>query len=168
MKKLFLCAAIAVFGLSNVDAQEFKVGLSAGLPIGDVGDFYTFSVIADANYLFDVSEEFQVGPMAGLSYSFGEDIEGSVGDVSIEIEAEDAIFLPIGGAARFNLSENFTLGADLGYAIGVSDGFDGGFYYAPKVQYGISESLDIVASYRGVSADGGSFDIISLGVEFGL
>jgi hypothetical protein len=47
------------------------------------------------------------------------------------------------------------------------DGNDGGFYYAPRVQYGVSDALDIVLSYRGVSDDG-SFDVINLGVEFGF
>ncbi len=168
MKKTILCAAIALFSLANVNAQEFNLGISAGLPIGDFSDLFSFSAIADVNYLFDVSEEFQVGPMAGLSYSFGEEFEADFGDFEVEGSVEDAIFLPIGGAARFNISENFTLGADLGYALGISDGLDGGFYYAPKVQYGVSQSLDIVAAYRGVSVDGGSFNIVSLGVEFGL
>ena len=45
---------------------------------------------------------------------------------------------------------------------------DGGFYYAPKVQYGISETIDIVLAYKGVSLEGGSFDSITLGVEFRL
>ena len=63
----------------------------------------------------------------------------------------------------------FILGADLGYAIGVSPSDnDGGFYYAPRIQYGVSESIDIVLAYRGISVDGGSFDVLTLGIEFGL
>jgi hypothetical protein len=166
MKKLILVAVVAVFGLANVNAQNFNVGISAGLPIGDAGDGYTFSAIIDVNYLWEVSEQFDAGLTAGYSHSFGEDIDlGEFGSVKLD----DAGFIPIGVAGRFNASEDFTIGLDLGYAIGISpDGNDGGFYYAPKVQYGITQSLDIVAAYRGVSLDGGSFDIVSLGIEFGL
>tara|TARA_E500000318_G_scaffold81715_1_gene77006 strand:- start:79 stop:180 length:102 start_codon:yes stop_codon:yes gene_type:complete len=32
----------------------------------------------------------------------------------------------------------------------------------------VSEAIDIVLAYRGVSLDGGSWDIISLGLEFGI
>lgn len=163
-----MIALVATLGLTNLNAQEFNLGISAGLPIGDAGDIATFSAIVDANYLFDVSEKFQAGPMASLSYSFGDEIEGSVEGFDVSIELDDPIFLPIGGAARYQASEDFTLGLDLGYALGLTDGLDGGFYYAPKVQYGVTETLDIVAAYRGISVDGGSFDIISLGVEFGL
>lgn len=166
MKKLMLIAAIAVFGLSNVNAQNFNVGISGGLPIGDAGDSYTFSVVLDANYLWEVSDKFDAGIASGYSHSFGDSVDlGPLGKFDID----DAGFLPIAGAARFNVSEDFTLGADLGYALGISpDGNDGGFYYAPKVQYGVSEKLDIVLAYRGVSLDGGSFDMITLGVEFKL
>ena len=165
MKKLFLVAVIAAFGF-NANAQEFKAGINAGLPIGDAGDSYTFSVVLDVNYLWNVSEKFDAGIATGYSHSFGDSIDlGLLGSVDVD----DAGFLPIAGAARFSVSDKFSVGADLGYAIGLSpDGNDGGFYYAPRLQYGVSDSIDIVAAYRGVSLDGGTFDIISLGIEFGL
>lgn len=169
MKKLMLMAAVAVFGVLNVNAQDFKVGANLGMPIGDSGDVASLSIILDVAHYWEVSEKFDVGIASGYSHSLGEDQEYSFGGVTIKSEAEDFGFIPVAGAARFNVSEDFTLGADLGYAIGISpDGNDGGFYYAPRVQYGVSESLDIVLAYRGVSLDGGSFDILSLGVEFGL
>lgn len=85
------------------------------------------------------------------------------------IDGEDATFLPIAAAARFNVSDAFSLGADLGYAVGLApDGNDGGFYYAPRAAYSVSDLIDIVLGYRGVSLDGGSWNIISLGLEFGI
>ena len=159
MKKLLLVAAIAVFGLSSVNAQNFNGGVSLGLPIGDSGDAYTFNVTLDVNYLWNVSDTFDAGIASGYSHNFGD------GDLNVD----DASFLPIAAAGRLNLSDDFVLGADIGYAIGISpDGNDGGFYYAPKLQYSVSEKMDIVGAYRGVSLDGGSFDVLTLGVEFGL
>ncbi|WP_179008005.1 outer membrane beta-barrel protein [Winogradskyella forsetii] len=169
MKKLLLFAAVAVFAFTSVGAQDFNVGISGALPLGDSGDFTSFGVNLDANYLWEVSEEFNVGVASGYHHYFGEDISNSFGGATITAEAEDFSFIPIAGAARFSISEKFTVGADLGYALGISpDGNDGGFYYAPKVQYGVTEMIDIVLAYKGVSLDGGSFDAISLGVEFGL
>ncbi|WP_412560686.1 outer membrane beta-barrel protein [Winogradskyella sp. MIT101101] len=158
MKKLFL-AAFAVFAFASVNAQEFKAGVNAGLPIGDAGDFSTFAIAVELGYLFDVSEDFQAGPTVGFNHSFGDS----------DIIDEDFSWLPIAAAGRFAVSEEFTLGADLGYAIGVApDGIDSGFYYAPRVQYGVSDALDIVLAYRGISLDGISWSQITLGVEFGL
>jgi hypothetical protein len=165
MKKLMI-AAFAVFAFAQVNAQEFKGGINLGLPIGDAGDAYTFNITADLNYLWDVADNFKAGIATGLSYNFGDSIDlGEFGSFDIE----DALFLPIAGAARYSFSDDFAIGADIGYAIGLApSGNDGGFYYAPRLQYSISDSLDIVAAYRGTSIDGGSFDVITLGVEFGF
>ena len=167
MKKLLLLTAIAVLGLTSVNAQgQFNAGISAGLPVGDAGDAYSFAIQLDANYLWSVSDGFDAGVAAGFSQWFGKSIDlGGFGSIDVE----DASLLPIAAAGRFAVSDKLTLGADLGYAVGISpDGNDGGFYYAPKIQYGVSEALDIVLAYRGVSVDGGSLDLITLGVEFGL
>jgi hypothetical protein len=159
MKRILL-SALAVFAFATMSAQDFNAGLNVGLPIGDAGDAYTFNITLDVSALWEVSESFDAGVATGLSYNLGDEIAG--------FSIDDAIFLPIAAAGRFAVSEDFTLGADLGYALGLApDGNDGGFYYAPRVQYGVSDALDIVLSYRGVSDDG-SFDVINLGVEFGF
>ncbi|MFH4965629.1 outer membrane beta-barrel protein [Gaetbulibacter sp. M235] len=166
MKKLLLIA-IAVFGLSSVNAQSnFNAGINLGLPVGDAGDGWTFNVTLDLSYLWEVSEGFDAGLATGYSHSFGDSIDlGEFGTFDVD----DVGFLPIAAAGRFNVSDKFILGADLGYAIGVSPSdMESGFYYAPRIQYGVSESIDIVLAYRGVSLDGGSFDVLTLGVEFGL
>ena len=86
----------------------------------------------------------------------------------VTVELDDVQFIPVAASGRFEVAPSFTLGADVGYAIGINDGNDGGFYYSPRAQYSVSEAIDIVAAYRGVSVDGGSWDIISAGVEFGI
>jgi hypothetical protein len=47
-------------------------------------------------------------------------------------------------------------------------GADGGVFYTPKVMYGVSDSIDIGLSYKGISVSGGSFSSVNLGVEFAL
>ena len=165
MKKLLLCAAIAVFSMSNLNAQGANVGINAGFITGDFSDGYSFNISLDASYLWEVSDQVEAGVATGYSHTLGKDVNG--------VKPDDVSFLPIAAAGRFNISDDFTVGVDLGYGIGISpDGNDGGFYYAPRVQYSVSESIDIVAAYRGVSLDFGpislGFNAITFGVEFGL
>jgi len=125
MKKLFLCAAIAVFAMSNLNAQGLSAAASGGFISGDFSDGYSFNISVDLTNLWEVSDGFDAGITTGYSHSLGKDFNGFT---------PDAVgFIPLAGAARFGVSEEFTLGADLGYAIGVSpDGNDGGFYYSPR------------------------------------
>ncbi len=160
MKKLIL-AVFAVLAFASVSAQgQFKAGISGGIPIGDAGDLATFAIAVDLGYLFEISDEFDAGVTTGYSHSFGDEVNG--------FDIDDVQFIPVAASGRFEVAPDFTLGADLGYAIGIGDNNDGGFYYSPRVQYSVSEAIDIVAAFRGVSLDGGSWDIITLGVEFGL
>lgn len=161
MKKSISLFVIVIMSIYGANAQEFNLGLNVGLPTGDIKDAYTLNIGVEVNYLWNVSEEFDAGISAGYSHFLGDTIGG--------FDIEDAGFLPIAAAGRFNVSEDFIIGADLGYAVGISpDGNDGGFYYAPKLQYGVSETLDIVLAYKGISVDGGTFSSINLGIEFGL
>ena len=159
MKKLFLAAVVGLFAFSAT-AQNFGAGLSVGLPVGDAGDLATFNVTVDVNYLWEVSDDFDAGVTVGFSQNFGDEING--------FEIDDVQFLPVAGRAAYNVSEDFSIGADLGYAVGINDGNDGGFLWAPRVGYGVSDSIDIVLSYNNVSLDGGTWSNVNLGVNFGL
>jgi len=163
MKKIFLIIAVAMFGITSANAQNFSAGVTAGLPIGDFGDWYSFNIGLDVSTLWEVSDDFDAGISTGYNHSFGDEIE--IGNLTAEVE--DFQYIPLAGAARFNASEEFQIGADLGYAIALGDS-DGGFYYRPMVGYNVSENTQISASYRGVSADGGSFSTINIGINFGL
>ena len=164
MKKLFLVAVLALVGFTATAQDGFRAGISGGLPIGDAGDLSTFAIAVDLGYLFEISDGFDAGVTTGYSHSFGDEID----ILGTTIELDDVQFIPLAASGRFQVAPSFTLGADLGYAIGVNDGNDGGFYYSPRAQYSVSDAIDIVVAYRGVSADGGSWDIISAGIEFGL
>ncbi|WP_243471824.1 outer membrane beta-barrel protein [Winogradskyella sp. MH6] len=159
MKKLFL-AAFAVFAFASVNAQEFKVGLNAGIPVGDADTAYSFNIQLDVAALWEVSDAFDAGVTAGYS------------NTSLKSEYKDfgdsAGFIPIAATGRYAVSDDFTLGADLGYALGVNEGNDGGFYYRPRASYSVSEPLDVVLAFSNVSADGFTFSALTLGVEYGF
>lgn len=164
MKKLILLMVLAVMGFTSSYSQgNFRFGVNAGLPIGDAADFTTFQLGTDIGYMFSLADVASVGPMVGYSHFFGDSGE-EVGGVSWEVD--DAQFVPIAASGRFTLL-SLALGLDLGYAIGLNSGNDGGVYYRPQVGFSVGP-VGLIASYQGISMDGGSFASLNLGVEFGL
>ncbi len=165
MKKLVLFTLALTLVTTTLQAQgQFRAGADLALPIGDAGDVSTFGIALDLAYILEIDDNFSAGPIAGYQHFFGDEISG--GGFSISIS--DVQFLPIGGMAQYNFSDQFSGRASLGYAIGVSDGNDGGFYYSPAVGYNITETIAILLAYRGIAVDGGTWDAIALGVEFGI
>ena len=165
MKK-FILIAVLVFSGWTAQAQaqdEFVLSGEIGLPIGDASDFTTFNFGIQVGYLLGVAESVQVGGKLGYSHSFGDEIDTLLGPIDLD----DVQFLPIAAAGRYHFSDVFLFGLDLGYAVGLNDGNEGGFYYSPYFAYGVSDNVDLFAAFRGVSNDG-SFDVISIGVEFGF
>lgn len=152
-----------IFAGHSANAQ-FSAGVYGALPIGDAGDLSSFGLGVDLTYLFEVGDTFGVGPTAGIAHFFTDDVETPIGNVEID----DVTFLPIALAGRFNVSDAFTLGADLGYGVGINEDNDGGFYYAPRIAYSVSDLIDIAFTYRGVSQDGSTWSWLGLGLEFGI
>ncbi|CAM1370528.1 outer membrane beta-barrel protein [Tenacibaculum xiamenense] len=137
--KNFLVAAMMLIGLAaNAQEGELNVGGTIGLPVGDASDAFDVTGAIEANYLFNVSEKFKVGPSVSYLHFNG--------------EGPDVAFLPLAAAARYSVSDKFIIGADLGYGIGVRpDGNDGGFYYRPMVGYKVTDKITLHANYAAVS-----------------
>jgi hypothetical protein len=157
MKKLVLTITVVALGFT-VNAQNFNGGVTVGFATGDFGDYYSLNLGLDLNALWEVSDDFNAGLATGYNHS----------TLDSKIDGKDFSYMPLAGSARFNASDDFQIGADLGYAIAISDGGDGGFYYRPMIGYNVGGNTQITASYRGISVDGGSFSTINFGVNFGL
>jgi hypothetical protein len=164
MKKFVLIASLLLFG-ATLQAQEgLNVGINFGLPVGDASDFSSFSLGVDANYLWNVTESLDVGVATGFTNAFGKTIE----ILGAEFDAEDVQFIPIAAAGRYHVTDRFRAGADIGYAIGINDGNDGGFYYRPILAYGLTDAVEMNFSYTGISLDGFTWSTISLGFMLNL
>lgn len=159
MKKLVLCIALAILGFINLNAQAFKLGANVGLPVGDAKDVSVYNIGVDVNVLWEVSQDFSAGLGAGFTNHF---LQSQWKDFGIK----DVQFLPIAAVGRFYATEKFKIGADLGYAIGLDDGNDGGFYYRPMVGFDVTNKIEFNLSYSGISVDGGTWSVISYGVMF--
>ncbi len=163
MKKLVLVTLTLVFGIFSAHSQgRFQAGGHLGLPVGDAGDLATFAIALDLAYILEINDNISAGPTVGYSHSFGDDT--TIGGFTVSID--DVQFLPIGGRAQFDITDQFLARAELGYGVGINDGNDGGFYFSPQVGYSVSDMIDIIAAYRSVSRDGGSWDMITLGASF--
>ncbi|MDT0685816.1 hypothetical protein [Autumnicola psychrophila] len=165
MKKLILLFGIFLFGMQSSFSQDgdFILGVNVGLPVGDVEDISNFNVGADIGYLFGLAEIVKVGPTAGYMHFFGADGD----DEGVEWEVDDFQFIPVGAAGRVDLGF-LVVGLDLGYAIGVNDGNDGGFFYRPKAGFSLA-MLNIIASYTNINVeDNFSVGTFNVGLEFGL
>tara|TARA_B100001146_G_scaffold222761_1_gene235850 strand:- start:60833 stop:61330 length:498 start_codon:yes stop_codon:yes gene_type:complete len=164
MKKLVLLGLFAIFAMGMTQAQnQFRVGAQGGVPVGDADNFTVFAIAVELGYLFEINDSFQAGPSAGVQHFFGETFTNILGD---DI-SRDETFLPISGTARFSPVDNFWFGADLGYAVGLSDGLDGGFYYKPHALYDFGP-VAATLGYSGIAGDGITVSAVLFGVEFGF
>lgn len=144
MKKvLLILIAFLTFGFIQAQDSGFRIGVHLGLPVGDASDVSSLAMGGDIAYLFDISEDFKVGASVGyLTYS-GKKFEG--------YKRDNLGFLPIAATAKYSIMENLFIGADLGYALGLSPSeSDGGFYYLPKLGYQI-DLFEVYVGYRGIS-----------------
>ena len=162
MKRLVLIICFALLGTTAMQAQSgLRIGANVGLPVGDIEEVSNFQAGVDLAYMLDVADMLYLSPKIGYTQFFMD--EDNFGG----FEVDDPAFLPIAASGRISLAKGFFFGADLGYAVGLNDGNDGGFYYRPQVGYNFG-IIGLVGSYTGISVDGGSFGAINLGLEFGL
>lgn len=146
MKKLGLLIIAILFLAPAVNAQvnqDIKLGISGGLPLGDVKDYSSFNLSVDAAYLFEVADMVYVGPLVSYSHHFAKEHMG--------FKPDDIQHLPIAASGRINfgLEKAMFFGADLGYAVGITSGLDGGIYYRPKVGYDFG-GIAVILSYTGI------------------
>jgi hypothetical protein len=162
MKKIFLVLALALFSFSaNAQSGAFNVGGHIALPTGDAATGTSFGFGLDVNYMFNSGEEFSYGLASGFQYFLGKTVAGT--------KVDNGAFLPIAAAGRYNVSDKFFAGADIGYAIGISPSTNnGGFYYRPMVGYTLGENMQLNAFYSGISLTGGTFSSVGVGIMFGL
>jgi hypothetical protein len=159
MKKLILLGAFALFGSMNAQSG-FKLGAHVGLPLGDAKDLFSFTLGADASYLWPVADNFSAGIATGYSAWLGKTISG--------YKVPTMSMIPVAATASYKLAENFNVGADLGYGFIFMDGSnDSGFYYQPKVGYTIGNG-EVTLGYQGLSKNGSSFSAVNLGYSIFL
>lgn len=174
MKKLLLFATLFFIGIS-VNAQ-FKIGGFVGAPIGDASDFYKVTVGADVYYMFGSNADafIKFGGASGFIDYIGDDRdhldyfpnENLMKSSISSGQYDDAQFIPLAVAARINILGTLTVGPDIGYAFGINDGNDGGFYAKAIVGIDLFNRLELNAFYHAIVLDGITLGTLGAGVLF--
>ncbi len=148
MKKIIFTVLLSGMGFVGVQAQSgsFEVGPYLGAPVGDA-DGLSFNAGATFAYYIEVIPRLKVGGLIGVDHFFGKDYEWG----NVTYEGDGATFIPIAASAKFNITEKFFAGLDLGYAIGVSDGAgDGGFMARPRIGFSLP-IVDVYGYYKNIN-----------------
>ncbi|WP_159023454.1 hypothetical protein [Formosa sp. L2A11] len=153
----------AVFTGLNIQ-NGLNIGVSGSMPLNSASDVVSAGVLLDVNYLYQVHRNFAFGVAAGYGIYFNKEENSNWGPIN---EGDDFRYFPIAAATRFGLNNGIVMGADLGYAIGASDQFDGGLYFRPMVGYNLSELVQVNLSYSGISNDW-TWSAASLGLTVNL
>ena len=172
MKKLFLTGALALFGLMNAQKTEsgIRLGVNAGIPVGDFGKFTTFTAGVDLAYLYPLAENFRLGVATGYSHYFGKKTKTDLILVTLKNEVPDVGIIPVAATAEFILgNSNVFLGADLGYAFFTEKDLkneNGSFYYQPKLGYSFDKRHDLYFSYKGFTRNNANAGSLNLGYAY--
>ena len=163
MKKFYLFLVSFLFVVTLTNAQQVNLGLNAGLVTGDFKGATDYSLTLEASYLYEISDKFHLGAIAGISNYFTAIDGGS-----------DEQYVPLALALRVPIAERFSLGVDLGYAFTLDDAGEDGFYYSPRLSLKLNKALALTAAYKVIQINVQPLDIdfelnsFNVGLEFKL
>ncbi|OMQ10142.1 hypothetical protein [[Flexibacter] sp. ATCC 35103] len=166
MKRIFLSlVAIMAFGFANAQEGNFKVGAHVGVPLGDAKDGFSVNLGVDVAYLWKVTDKFSAGATTGYTTFLAKTYRYNDGFTSFELKGDPAGFIPVAGTAQYSLTNDLFVGIDLGYALYVANGNEGGgFLYQPKFGYQ-NQKIELYAAYKAISNDV-TFSSVNLGFNY--
>ena len=167
MKKLFFIAGL--LGFSQLFAQQteiditpdnswLKVGITAGVPVGDASDVSSFNAGLDLRGQYLINPHLGIGIASGYSHFFGKD------------EVDDFGVVPLAGFIRYYFApEGLLLGADLGYGFLTNvESNAGGLYVNPQIGYH-NRDWNIYAFYQNTFAENDvDLQTVGLGVTYNI
>jgi len=152
-----LCLSTGIF------AQEgFKFGIQGGIPLDDYNEAVSIVLGADFSYMYPLGEVVDIGPAVGYIHGFAETFQTTI----IREEQEAVQFLPLSAGVRFWTSNYFSFGGNVGYAMGINDGNEGGLYYRPTIAYLMSSSVEVNFSYTGIDIEETTWSTVTLGIVY--
>lgn len=159
MKKQLSTFILALtFSAFTFSQSGFNIGGSIGFPYENYDGYdFSFAFSVDANYLFEVNQQFNIGLATGYGQAFGDNYY--VGPFYGNFDTPDFQYVPVAAAARFNVNRRMVFGADIGYAISVTSAkdnfnnkyYDGGFYWRPMFGFNLNERFQLNFNYIGIS-----------------
>lgn len=164
MNKLGVLAGyLMLFLVTKVTAQEgLKLGIQGGLPFNDFNNEVGEVVGVDFGYMKALGEVVDVGVMVGFINGFPEKYDRENPLVALP----HVQFIPMTASVRIWPSDSFSFGIDAGYALGISDGNEGGLYYRPIAGYLLGPKTEINLSNTNIKLEDRDWTTITLGVLY--
>jgi hypothetical protein len=162
MKKVLATFVFTLLSLGLYAQQGMKLGVHGGLPLDEFQDQLSLVAGVDLGYRWGLSEIVDLGVMVGFVNGFPEKYDR-------ELFSEDLPniqFMPLAASVRFWTSNSFSIGGDVGQAIGINSGNDGGLYYRPTIGYLMGAQTEVNFSYTGIALDGATWSTLTLGVLY--
>lgn len=169
MKKIGLIIAFSLISLMSFSQEKtVNIGVFGAIPLGDTNDVSKVGIGLEATYLFVKSGKFGIGTLTGVSYFGGKKVSYYEGNTLKHFTYNNAKYLPIMAAIRFNTTKSFYLGMDLGYTIGIGKGIKNGFQFKPRVGLRLTDKIEINASFTGLKVKTNTWKTFGFGVGFNL
>ncbi len=143
----------------NSSNTWLKVGLNAGIPIGDISDVSSFTLGLDANVQFLRTKAYGIGLKAGYVHYFAKENFESFGMIPLAVLFR---FYPKSSGIFFGLEAGYAFANNL-------DGFDGGAYFRPHIGWH-TDSWNIFAYYDHIVGNDlvGDIKTIGLGATYNI
>lgn len=164
MKKSIAVIVLLCLGMASHAQEGLKFGVQGGLAINDYADYTSVILGADFGYMHALSEVVDLGVMVGYIHGFPE----KYGTENALIDLPSIQFMPLTASVRIWTSNSFSLGANVGQAIGLNEGNDGGFYYRPQIGFLMGPSTEFNFSYTSIGLDDSNWSTVTLGILYTL
>ncbi len=153
---------LTLLAIGGLQAQQgFKLGVHGSLPVtSDANDAVSLAVGVDTGYMFALGEVVDVGPMAGFIHGFPEKFDNN------SVDLPSVQFLPLAAGVRIWPSNSLSFGGEVGYALGLNDGNEGGLYFKPLLGIMMGAQTEINLSYTGIEGDGPSWATVNFGILY--
>lgn len=162
MKKVIIFAFTLLSFNFYAQESDLNIGVNVGLTNSEVKQYSSIVVSTDVSYLFYSFEDFKLGSMVSFVYFTPKFIEN--------LNVKPFMYLPVGVSVGFQLFDELCyIGADVGYAIGLSPtGDKGGVYFKPVIGYNLNNSSRINVSYSGILKSEFIYSYIGVGFSFNI
>lgn len=162
MKKIILIIAVVIITVSaNAQAKgtsssntSFSLGLEAALPVGILGEIYSFGIGGSGQVDYKVSELVALTLNAGYTQYV---IKSELGGGGIG-------YIPVLGGIKYHFSPKVYGSGQLGVTF-FSEGGNSSFNYVPGIGFKFGNNLDALLKYLGLSSDG--FHSSAVGLRLG-
>lgn len=170
VKELIFLLAIIIYSKSNAQIitnknseHHYGLGINGGITLGTYDDSYSNNVGIDLYYLYNIHRKLYIGGSTGLANYLGNNLNILVNGNE---KLKNALFIPLLASLRFSPYKNFLVGPDIGFAIRLNSGNDGGFYISPRVTYFIEGKFPVFAGYRLINLNGKGLGSIQFGLGY--